>query len=99
MTDDEREALVERIGSAILVNLCDRRGIKHALHDIDRDVMDEIRTTLGTIALSAAEPVVREDERERLAQRHDTAAASSSDPNARLLHKQMAGELRARGAA
>lgn len=74
MTDAEREALVERIGSAILVNLCDRRGIRHALHDIDRDVMDEIRTTLGTIALSEAEPVVRKDEREACAKWHDEQA-------------------------
>lgn len=35
--------------SAILDNLSDRRGIKHALADIDEDVMAELHTCMGDI--------------------------------------------------
>ena len=34
---------------AIVADLCDRRGIKHAWHEIDDDVQDEIRYVWGLI--------------------------------------------------
>lgn len=52
------EELASVTGQAILDNLLDRRGIKQALYEIDADVMDELRQTIGEIALAAAGYVV-----------------------------------------
>jgi hypothetical protein len=46
-------------GQAILDNLLDRRGIKQALQEIDTDVMDELRQTIGEIALAAVIPAIQ----------------------------------------
>jgi hypothetical protein len=42
----------ERIAKAILKDLSDRRGIRHALECVDDDVMQEIREALADAVLS-----------------------------------------------
>jgi hypothetical protein len=42
----------ERIAQAILKDLSDRRGIRHALECVDDDVMQEIREALADAVLS-----------------------------------------------
>lgn len=91
MTHEEREALIERMAAV-------------AWGDVKTVPFSQIANSLRQIyidrarrALDVAEQAIREDERKWLAQRHDESAAVSSDPNIRSLHKQMAGELRARG--
>jgi hypothetical protein len=37
----------------VLHDLCDRRGIKHELHDTDDDIKEEIVTSLAAIIRSA----------------------------------------------
>jgi hypothetical protein len=54
-------------GQAILDNLLDRRGIKQALQEIDTDVMDELRQTIGEIALAAVIPAIQAEALERAA--------------------------------
>jgi hypothetical protein len=56
MTPERQKALLANVitGQGILDNLLDRRGIKQALREIDTDVMDELRQTIGEIALAAA---------------------------------------------
>jgi hypothetical protein len=45
----------ERIAMAILKDLSDRRGIRHALECVDDDVMQEIREALANAVLSELE--------------------------------------------
>lgn len=41
------------VGSAILQDLLDRRGIRQAFDDIDDDTMEEIRSAIGGAAIKA----------------------------------------------
>jgi hypothetical protein len=43
----------KRIAKAVLDDLCDRRGIRHAFDGIDDRTMEEIREAIGTKALRA----------------------------------------------
>jgi hypothetical protein len=61
------EELASVTGQAILDNLLDRRGIKQALYEIDADVMDELRQTIGEIALAAVIPEIQAEALERAA--------------------------------
>lgn len=83
MKDTERDALVERMAEAIVA-----AGYNAAT-----------AADIARAALAVAEPVVRGWEREWFAKRHDQWAEEATDPNTRIWHKQVAGELRARGGA
>lgn len=61
------DELANATGQAILDNLLDRRGIKQALREIDADVMDELRQTIGAIALAAVIPAIQAEALERAA--------------------------------
>jgi hypothetical protein len=50
MLNTPSEDQYKKIGDKILYDLMDRGGIKHGFNDIDKDIMDEIRLTIGKIA-------------------------------------------------
>lgn len=47
------EDTAERAALGVLADLCDRKGIKHQLDDIDDDIRDEIVESLAAIIRTA----------------------------------------------
>lgn len=58
VTEQEKE-LRAKIGSAVLADLTDRRGIRQAFDDIDPDVLEEIGQSIGRIALNESRQELR----------------------------------------
>lgn len=56
--------MIERVAAAVLSDLLDRRGIRHAFDDIDDDVMAEIRQAIGRAAITAMRKSGPLDERD-----------------------------------
>lgn len=49
MTEDE---VIEKFGDVVLRDLCDRRGIRHAIESCDDDIQQEIKEAIGRAILS-----------------------------------------------
>lgn len=56
--EDVPQAWAIMAGAEVLANLFDRRGIKQALWEIDEDTLNELRETIGRLAIAAVAPLI-----------------------------------------